>query len=169
MANCFIHFHLKMNNNDNNNKPILIGITGRKFHGKDTLVNRLVQRFGYKKFAFADPLKEACRIIFGFNHEQLYGNKKEEKDVFWNITPRKIFQFVGTDLFRDQAKNIIPNIGEDLWIEVIRKKILDEWKENPNQHIVITDVRFPNEADMIHQMNGIIVRVKRDKMIKRYN
>lgn len=37
----------------------IIGITGRKFNGKDTLGEYLVEHHGYKRFAFADALKEA--------------------------------------------------------------------------------------------------------------
>jgi len=44
----------------------IIGITGYKRHGKDTLGDYLVKYHGYTKIAFADALKEACRNIFDF-------------------------------------------------------------------------------------------------------
>ena len=36
--------------------PKIIGISGRKYHGKDTIGDYLVNKYGYKKIAFADPI-----------------------------------------------------------------------------------------------------------------
>lgn len=146
----------------NNNLPLLIGITGKKFNGKDTLGNRLIEKYNYKRFAFADPLKEGCRQIFGLNDEQLYGSLKETIDEYWNVTPRKLLQYIGTDLFRDQLINIMPHLNKDIWVYATKRKILNEWKINSNQRIVVTDVRFENEINMIYELGGIVIRVKRD-------
>ncbi len=35
----------------------LIGISGRKRSGKDTLASRLISEHGFTRVAFADPLK----------------------------------------------------------------------------------------------------------------
>jgi len=134
----------------------IVGITGRKFNGKDTLGKYFIN-LGYEKLAFADALKEACRCIFGFNDEQLYGEKKEEEDEFWKVTPRTVLQFVGTELLRNQLSTIMPELGHDIWVEVIKKKILD----NPDKRFVITDVRFPNECELIKKLGGTLIRVTR--------
>ena len=123
----------------------IIGITGRKRHGKDTLGDYLVKHHGYIKIGFADALKEACRHIFGFNDDQLYGDLKEVDDEFWKTSPRKVLQYVGTDLFRDQIANIMPEVKSDIWIKVVENKIL----QNPDKRYVITDVRFENELEFL--------------------
>lgn len=145
-------------------KPKLIGITGRKFNGKDTLGNMLISKYDYKRFAFADPLKEGCKHIFGLTDEQLYGDLKETNDDFWQTTPRTILQFVGTELFREQLSTIMPHLGKNIWVEATKRKIMKEWQENNNQCIVVTDVRFENEVNMIKQMGGIVIRIVRDSM-----
>lgn len=149
------------------NPPLLIGLTGRKFNGKDTIGYHLCTKYGYIRFAFADALKEACRCIFGFTDDQLYGNKKEEVDTFWKTSPRIILQYLGTDLFRNQLQKIMPDLGQNIWVEVVRKKILDIWEKNPNQPIVVTDVRFPNEIDMVLSLGGTNIRVKRPELYKK--
>jgi len=136
----------------------IIGITGRKRHGKDTLGDYLVKNHEYTKIGFADALKDACREIFGFNEEQLYGDLKEVDDPFWKTSPRKVLQYVGTDLFRDRISEILPEVGQDIWIKVVENKILNE----PNKKYVITDVRFQNELDFIKRMRGLVIKVQRD-------
>ena len=114
----------------------LIGICGRKRHGKDTLGDYLVDNYGYTKIGFADALKEACRCIFGFNDDQLYGDLKEVDDEFWGASPRKVLQYIGTDLFRLKIAEILPQVNDEIWIKVVENKIL----QNPDKKYVITDV-----------------------------
>lgn len=147
---------------DSTNLPQIIGITGRKFNGKDTLGNYLVNNFSYKKLSYADPIKDITRILFGFNEEQLYGSLKETIDDNWNTTPRNIMQFLGTEIFRKQMNQVIPNIGEDFWIKYLEVKMTNLLKENPNQKFVICDVRFPNEVESIKKLGGTVIRVKRE-------
>lgn len=141
--------------------PQIIGITGRKSNGKDTLGSYLVENHGYKRIAFADALKDASKCIFSLNDEQLYGNSKEKIDEFWQVTPRQILQFVGTDLFRNHLAELIPWVSNDIWVQVVKKKIQDELKNDPHTKFVITDVRFQNEIDLVKSFNGLTVRVER--------
>lgn len=136
----------------------IIGITGLKFNGKDTIANYLCHKYGFNRIAFADPLKEACKILFGFNDEQLYGSLKETPDKYWfGLTPRSILQFIGTDLFRNLMKELHQELKDDFWLLCMNKSnILKEGK-----YIVISDVRFPNECEMIKKLGGIIIRVNR--------
>jgi hypothetical protein len=145
------------------NLPKVIGVTGRKFNGKDT-VGKFLAHHGYIRIAFADALKDACRCIFGFSEEQLYGGSKEVIDEFWQTSPRRVLQFMGTDLCRDHLAEIMPWLGNNVWVEVVKKKILDEWKTNPDAKFVITDVRFPNEIDLVKSLDGISIRVVRNEV-----
>lgn len=144
---------------------LVIGVTGKKGHGKDTFADYLVDKHNFIKISFAEPLKKACQILFNLTDEQLYGNKKEVNDSFWNTTPRMLFQYIGTDLLRNQLKNIMPQIKNNIWVEIARKKILDLEKENKHLKIVISDVRFENEIEFIEELKGVCVRVVREKGI----
>ena len=150
------------NDDDSQKMPNIVGVTGRKYNGKDTLGNYLVSQHGYKRLAFADALKDACRCVFGFDDEQLYGGKKEEIDEFWRTSPRIALQYIGTELFRNQLNQIMPHVEHNIWVEVIRRKIIKERQINPDTKFVITDVRFPNEINMVRDFEGVLVRVKRD-------
>ena len=150
---------------DSHNLPRIIGITGRKYNGKDTVANYLRDKFGYKQIAFAGPIKEICDILFGFNSEQLHGSLKETPDENWfGLTPRQIMQFVGTNMFRDHMSELSPNFGQDFWLLCAQNNIKRILEQNKNAYIIISDVRFPNEIDLIRKLGGVNIRVKRQEM-----
>lgn len=116
--------------------------------GKDTAADYLVERYGFTKIAFAGPLKEAAKIIYGLTDEQLYGDKKEVVDEFWGETPRQILQVAGTNALRTHHR-------QDIWVMATKKKIIVD----PNRNWVISDARFINEADMVKSLSGYAVRI----------
>jgi hypothetical protein len=142
---------------------IVIGICGKKFHGKDTIADHYVKKYGFTKISLGDSLKHAMKNIFGFTDEQLWGNQKETKDTYWNATPRDVMQYIGTDLMREQFSKKYPHIGNNIWVMSIQRQI-----ENLIAHgiskIIVPDLRFPNEEQMIRSFNGKIIRVIRDSL-----
>jgi hypothetical protein len=133
----------------------LIGIHGPLNGGKDTVANYIVHMFKaislpprYRTYAFARPLKEACKIMFGFTQEQMEDRiLKETVDPFWGFTPRRAMQLLGTEYGRDMLR-------KDCWIRraefEIEKNFADVSESNPNGvKTIITDVRFQNEADWL--------------------
>jgi len=140
----------------------IVGVTGLKFNGKDTVANHLCNKYGFTRIAFADPLKEICGILFGFNHEQLHGSLKETPDTDWfDLTPRKILQYIGTDMFRTYMTGLSIKFADEFWLLCARKKIQDILKKNPSARITISDVRFHNECLMVKRLGGIVIRVTR--------
>lgn len=139
----------------------IIGVTGRKRSGKDTIGSYLVEKYGFVRVAYADALKEACKNIFGFSDEQLYGDDlKEVVDEYWGHTPREILQKVGTELFRERLPQLCTYISNDIWIRSVERKIQNLAKQGVSK-IVITDIRFPNEIEFITRSGGVTWKVVR--------
>lgn len=125
---------------------MIIGLTGAARSGKDEAAKPLLER-GFRRIAFADPLKRACREIFGLTDQQLYGDLKDSVDQYWGVTPRHILQVVGTECLRDHFR-------ADVWIKALCRTVeTGDW--------VVTDVRFPDEAEAIRQLDGFIWRIER--------
>ncbi len=61
-----------------NKKCILV--TGCAGSGKDTVANYLIKKYGYKKFAFADPLKKISLILFNLQRDLSYYNDRRRKE-----------------------------------------------------------------------------------------
>jgi hypothetical protein len=131
----------------------LIGITGRARSGKDTVGNILGQK-GFHRYAFADALKRGCMEFFGFSYEQVYGDLKETTDTFWGFTPRWVLQYVGTELMRT-------HIDTNIWVKSLEAVLTHHGRFDIGQDVVVTDVRFNNEAEWIHNKGGTIVQVVR--------
>lgn len=139
---------------------VLLGLTGHKCVGKDTTADYLCAQYGFHRLSFAGPLKHALADIFGFSDEQLNGSLKEVLDPYWQITPREAAQFVGTELFRIGLAQRFPQIGANIWTRALGRQIAQHRAEWPC--IVITDIRYPNEADLIKKMGGTLIRILRD-------
>lgn len=126
---------------------MLIGLIGQKYSGKDTLADFLVSHYHFKKYAFATPVKEICQIMFHLKPEQMTDPiLKEIVDTRWDLSPRQLMQKVGTDMIRDMW-------GHDFWLKHMDLRISN------NDNIVISDVRFPNEAHWIKSHGGFLIRI----------
>lgn len=143
---------------------MLLGIVGEKRHGKDTIGDYLVDKYGFVKVSFAHPLKMMVKELFNFSEEQINGDLKEEIDPRWNASPRKLLQIIGTDLFRNRMGDYFPNLKDNFWLIKAKNTIDDLRKINPDVNIVITDCRFPNEVEMIRSLGGKIIKVVRSSI-----
>ena len=139
---------------------MIIGLLGAKRHGKDTVADYLVEAHGFTKITFATPLKECCGAMFGFTDEQLYGDLKDTVDESWGITPRDTFKFIGTDLVREHIHKLLPDIGNNFWVESLKRTQLSDKTKN----YVISDVRFQNEVDFVKEMGGTVIKIIRPNM-----
>ena len=127
---------------------ILIGLMGYKQSGKDTCADYLVRHHGFQKYAFAEPVKQVCKIMFQLETSQMEDEQKEKLDMRWNMTPRQMMQKVGTDMVRN-------HLGKDFWVKSMEMRV----KKKNDPKVVVSDVRFQNEAEWIKQHNGVLVRI----------
>ena len=125
---------------------MLIGLAGLAGSGKDTVGKILEQQHGFRTKAFAGPLKEAAKIVFGWNDDHVHGHLKEVVDPYWGFSPRWALQRMGTEAMRD-------NIDKDVWVKATLRP--------PLTNVVVTDVRFPNEVKAVKESNGFTIWIER--------
>lgn len=144
----------------NSKTPLIIGFTGKAGSGKDTASMVCIENNRIDKFAFAEPLKKAAASLFLFTDEQLYTDKKEDVDSKWNKSPRQILQWLGCEVLRDQ-------FDKDIFL----KNMIHRIKASSANIIFVTDVRYDNEAELIHNMGGKIIKIERPdlKQIEFFN
>jgi hypothetical protein len=133
---------------------MIIGIIGYKGSGKDVMADYLVQNFEFTKISVAEPIKNACRDLFLLTDEHFHDRVlKETKIPFWGLSPREILQKVGTDLFRHQ-------FDDQFWVKILEQRLLS-FRHNNIENIVISDIRFQNEADVVKKYGGTLVYIDR--------
>lgn len=147
----------------------IIAICGFIGAGKDTVADYLVNFHGYRRESFANRLKDAVSVVFGWDREMLEGRTKasrewrETRDEWWSarlkqdITPRWVLQYWGTEVVRK-------GFHDDMWVASLEHRLLSS-----KDDIVITDCRFPNEIAALKNIGATVLRVKRGPEPDWYN
>lgn len=143
------------------NKPFIIGCGGYARSGKDTFVKiarKIAEQTGYitHKAAFADALKnEVSTFIM-----QHYGINVWTEDSIEKSIIRPLLVAHGCQK-RLQTKG-------RYWIDKI-DEMIEKSVFLPNTILFISDCRFPNEVDWVHnKWNGWFVHLKKYSVEKRY-
>lgn len=142
---------------------MIIGVSGFINSGKTSVANRLTEKYGFRRDSFATSLKDACAMMFDWPRHLIEGDTLESRewretvDDWWatklnipNFSPRLALQLIGTDALRN-------HFNEGLWFLTLENRV----RKNPNQHVVISDVRFPNEIKFIQDHGGVMLKVNR--------
>jgi hypothetical protein len=162
-------------------KQLIIGLNGVARSGKDTVGEYLVENHDFTRVALADPVRDALydlnppvtvRIdddifsrpgltrrlaIFSEQGQVKTISLQRLVDIFgWERAKsvkcvRELLQKLGTQVGREY-------FGEDCWIEIARAKIEAAYPDP----VVITDVRFENEAEFIQELGGEVWCIKRE-------
>lgn len=168
-------------------KPIILGLhssVGKS--GKDTLCEMLK---GYR-FAFGDALKEECARTLAGNCQRTYAlilqafhNQKlkdmDDHSLSIKQVPHGVYSsylYAQCNPFLDPARPRSPrwhlqqygtmrrNQNPDYWVNVVDERISDHLKEPESfrdEFVIVTDVRMPNELEMIKRLGGFTVTVQR--------
>lgn len=170
--------------------PLIIGLTGPAGSGKDTVAGILQTHCNAAVLAFADALRNEIVDAYCIEHTVLTrretkelahpalalsrctdgafvdrmvvhhmagmpdgGMAGERIDLAAHRSPRQIMQWWGTEYRRRQDPNY--------WVAKARQTVHWTLKTLRASAIVLTDVRFDNEAELVRSLGGEIWQVKR--------
>lgn len=141
--------------------PYLIGLSGLAGAGKDTAADRLCDQHGFERYAFAEPLRtmvHALLVEIGIDYDCLFDRTRKERPLpHLDASPRQLLQILGMAC-REQRDS-------QFWVRATAMALgLHDLPNSAPVHdrIVLTDVRFPEEAAWIKSFGGVIVRIERD-------
>ena len=142
----------------------IIAMAGLAQTGKSTASNYLVNQHGFAPLTLAGTIKYLIATMLGEDVEWIEDNKTsihpviEEIAPGANITVRKLLQTLGTEWGRNQ-------LHPDIWINDVLRDI--PWfKEQEYPGVVITDLRFENEATAVRKAGGVICHILRPDAIE---
>jgi len=145
--------------------------------GKDTFAELFatISHIPVERHAFADKVRDVTELMVGYKmqltHKKgfpffnaVYNYTQDDKNAYlplWDKTIGQCLQLVGTELFRN-------NFDHDIWVKTLFSTTGKECVGNGHL-LVVSDVRFPNEADAIIDRGGIVIRLEGDPLGIRAN
>jgi hypothetical protein len=129
---------------------MIVGLTGKKQHGKSTVAQHLVENYGFVEMSFAAALKRFLADLLDVPVELLNDEKERSKILRpYGKSLRVIMQEFGTDYVREK-------LHPDFWV----LKVAGAYKRRKSSHpkgkpfnVVFSDVRFDNEAHAIRALD----------------
>lgn len=143
---------------------IVVGLTGFKGAGKDSVADIMVRDYGFTKLAFAEPLKAMLRRLDPIIGHDLYAGCCAECSDQPEVTEVRLsdalkFGFDDQSIKHSPWAEEVRDLWERLGTEVFRQEDDFFWVEQAwgamheaminTDRVVFTDVRFENEAEMI--------------------
>ena len=160
--------------------PALVGLLGKKRSGKDTFAEFLIERHGFVRVAFADPLREAAIDADPFLVGPLLSDEPQPLSAIVHVLG---WEGLKDSKYAESGRRFLQNYGvaireidPDFWLRAAERRIHAAIERG--RSVVVTDVRFPNEADGIeatgHWRNvgdggvfvgGSLVRISRPGLV----
>ena len=168
---------------------MLIALCGRKRSGKDTAALALADTLGFKRYAFADKLKELTAHFLGLPVEEVARDDFKARKL-WH-EQRGLHLTAGRDVLQRLGAAARKTFGEDFWAERLLADLGSGCEESganasvearvqlvkttstlinapPETRVVITDVRYWSELHAISSRGGLIIRLNRADRVHRH-
>ena len=137
-------------------KPrLILGLTGRAGAGKTTVARILEDEFAFVELTFADPIVNMIGALFAdadIDGAWMIERDLKEQPTTLGFSYRQLAQSLGTEWGRQ--------LSPDFWLRVLATRL--DAPHLATENIVISDVRFPNEAAFVADRGGSVVRVLRN-------
>lgn len=140
---------------------MIIGLTGYAGVGKDAFAEALRDLAGFRCIAFSDPLHEMAMVLnprLTNDGHNLYTYRDAIEEYGYteakkrNPGLRSYLQVLGTEAGREI-------LGKDVWVNVAKRTIRRNDAEGA--HTAVTGVRYTNEAWLVIDLGGTVVRIDR--------
>lgn len=130
--------------------PKLIGIAGKARSGKNTTADFIQAQYGGYQYSFAAPLRRMLKAGFGIDLDTDYWIQRKEQTIpALGKSPREMMQTLGTEWGREL-------VHPHVWL-VLAQDALNQ--RGPG--MIVTDVRFENEAAWVRKLGGTVLHVSR--------
>lgn len=145
---------------------IVIGLAGPARSGKNTAAGYIEESLWWEcsfkgdtfpnfceQYSFAQPIRDAMYTLFGWGPDVLESGRKDQVDPEFGFSPREAMQKMGTEYGR--------SLSPSLWLDMAKHRL------GQTQFLIITDVRFQNEADWVREHGVLLHMFTGDRPIPR--
>lgn len=124
----------------------MVGLSGKMGSGKDTAATLLIQampEMHWKRISFARRVKDVVATLTSTTIEENLSDEGKQ------TVPRFFDDSLG--ILQQKVGMAMRSVDEKVWIKAAFSRV------NPEDNVLITDVRFPNEFHAIQSTHGGIV------------
>ncbi len=140
--------------------PGLIGLYSPSPGCGKTTVAKALSPYGYERVSFAQPMRDMLTpFLKALGYSGSYLNDSWRKDsrlLELGVSPRHLMRTLGTEWGRDC-------VHTEVWALLALKRIKDIRMRGGL--VVVDDVRFPNEAELIRTHGGQLWRIEREESV----
>jgi dephospho-CoA kinase len=137
-----------------------IALVGNMYAGKSTIAETLASDLGYVRMAFAAPLKNVAALAYGTIDK---GGKYETTLDVHPVNPAPDQQLIksGREILQ-QVGQAMKAVDRDFWIKCFQR----EAARYDNVPLVVDDLRFLFERDMLREAGWFIVGVNTPEQVR---
>ena len=138
---------------------MIIGIYSPAAQSGKTTVAKFLQERGYTRLPFAQPMRDMLSSMLsdlGYSEERIAHHLYADKEAVLpelGVSARHLLRTLGTEWGRECVS---PTVWLDVWLAKARRK----------SFVVVDDVRFKNEADLIYLLGGEVWRITRPGVVR---
>jgi len=138
---------------------MIIGLYSPAAQSGKTTVARYLEERGYCRLPFAQPMRDMLSVMLrqlGYDEVRIEFHLHRDKEAVLpelGVSVRHLMRTLGTEWGREC---ISPTVWLDVWLAKARRK----------SFVVVDDVRFKNEADLIHLLGGEVWRITRPGVVR---
>lgn len=145
----------------------IIALSGYARSGKDEAAKVLVEEFGFTRVAFADKLREVLYALNPIVDTEWHPTAAPKKAGHWYV--QDVIDQYGWGGYKEtrfgpEIRRLLQRLGTEagrqtLWDTIWIDAALTGFGEDAR--LVVTDCRFPNEAQAVKERGGKVWRVRR--------
>jgi len=127
---------------------MLIALSGRKRHGKDTVADRICKIYNYKKYSLASPFKQLMCHHFSFTPDEINGINTDRESI---LTFSGVF-------VADKFKKILISMGYSAYVYTIDWSPIEnknDWSIRTLMQTIGTDIGC-NQVDKLIWMHPMV-------------
>ena len=138
---------------------MIIGICSPAAQSGKTTVATYLQERGYYRLPFAQPMRDMLSAMLsslGYSKELISHHLYVDKEAVLpelGVSARHLLRTLGTEWGRECVS---PSVWLDVWLAKARRK----------SFVVVDDVRFTNEAELIRLLGGEVWRITRPGIVR---
>lgn len=140
---------------------MLIGLNGVSRSGKDSVAGVLVKRYGFKQIALATKIREILLDIDPWLEDADAWMSTLHKEFAGNWDMIKATSRDSVEYMISLGQSLRDRIDEDVWIVAAMP---GGYNFERDGHIVISDIRQPNEVGFLYQWGGEIWHIERPEL-----